>query len=117
MATDLVYRISAIDNATKVAQRVQGSFSKIASPLDKITRGLVDSGRRGTVALARVATGMRTVADVAKAASDRIASIVPGMSALVGVMGGAGGIAVLAERWGNLGFRLQTTSLSTSVGN
>lgn len=114
MATDLVYRISAIDNASKVAQRVQGSFSKIASPLDKITRGLVDSGR-GTVALARVATGMRTVADVAKAASDRIASIVPGMSALVGVMGGAGGIAVLAERWGNLGFHLQTTSRMLGV--
>lgn len=109
MATDLVYRISAIDNASKVAQRVQGSFSKIASPLDKMTRGLVDTGRRGTVALARVETGIRSIATVARTASDRIASIVPGLAAVTGLLSVAG-VGALADRWANFGFSLQNTS-------
>ena len=110
MATDLSFRISAIDNASEVANKVQRSFSKISSPLTKMTRGIVNTGRRGVAALDRVQKGLTKIASIARAAADRVASMVPGMSALVGVLGGAGGIGVLAERWGKLGFHLQTTS-------
>lgn len=114
MATDLVYRISAIDNASKVAQRIQGSFSNIANPLGKLTRGLVDTGRRGTVALARVETGIRSIATVARTASDRIASIVPGLAAVTGLLSVAG-VGALADRWANFGFSLQNTSRQLGI--
>ncbi|WP_345797150.1 hypothetical protein [Castellaniella sp. MT123] len=110
MATDLTFRISAIDNASRVAERVQRSFSNVSAPLDKMTGKFRTVGRSGVAAISRAEAALGKIANTARVASDRIASIVPGMTALTGLVGGAGGIGALAERWGNLGFHLKTTS-------
>ncbi|MBV2180887.1 MAG: hypothetical protein KUL86_06580 [Castellaniella sp.] len=109
MATDLTYRISVIDDATKKASAIQERLAKIANPLAKLTRGLVDTGRRGTVAISRVEVGLRTIAHTAREASDRIASIVPGLAAVTGMLGAAG-VGTIATSWANFGFTLQQTS-------
>jgi len=109
MANDLVFRISAIDNASKVAGKVRSALARVTDPVGKLTRRLARTGKLGAAALGKVDAGLRTVAQTARTVSDRIASIVPGMAALTGLAGTAG-IGALAERWGSLGFNLQRTS-------
>ncbi|ANN70917.1 phage tail tip lysozyme [Bordetella bronchialis] len=109
MANDLVFRITAVDNATKVAKGVRSALARVTDPIGKLTNRLARAGRLGTAAFEKAAAGMQTVALGARTVSDRIASIIPGMTALTGLAGTAG-IGALAERWGNLGFRLASTS-------
>jgi hypothetical protein len=109
MANDLVFRISAIDNASKVAGKVRGALARVTDPVGRLTQRLAGTGKLGAAALGKVDAGLRTVAQTARSVSDRIASIVPGMAALTGLAGTAG-IGALAERWGSLGFNLQRTS-------
>jgi len=109
MANDLVFRITAVDAATKVAKNIESSFAKITGPISKVTKRLASAGKVGTKAFAKLDASMNAVAQSARTVSDRVASIIPGMTALTGLASVAG-VGALAERWGNFGFTLARTS-------
>ena len=106
---DLIIRIAAVDNATKIVQKVQGALNRSLGPAGKLIRSFSSIGSKGASALNKINSGLQKAASLTRSLSDRVASIVPGLGALVGILGGAG-IAAIAERWGQLGFSLRTTS-------
>lgn len=115
MATkDLVIRVAAVDNATKVVQKVQGSLNRTLGPMGRLSQRAATFGQTGSKALDKVNTGLQKTEKIARSVSDRIASIVPGLAALTGVLGGAG-IATIAEKWGTLGFNLRNTSMQLGM--
>ncbi|CUJ03374.1 Uncharacterised protein [Achromobacter xylosoxidans] len=109
MANELAFRISAIDNASKVGNKVGNSFSRIGDRAARMSGRLTSMGKTGATALGKITSGLNSISQGARAAADRISSIIPGMSALVG-LAGAAGVGALAQRWGDLGSSLQRTS-------
>ncbi|WPQ37745.1 phage tail tip lysozyme [Achromobacter xylosoxidans] len=109
MANELAFRISAIDNASKVSNKVGDSFSRIGDRAARMSGRLTSIGKTGATALGKITSGLNSISQGARAAADRISSIIPGMSALVG-LAGAAGVGALAQRWGDLGSSLQRTS-------
>lgn len=109
MANELAFRISAIDNASKVGNKVGDSFSRIGDRAARMSGRLTGIGKTGATALGKITSGLNSISQGARAAADRISSIIPGMSALVG-LAGAAGVGALAQRWGDLGSSLQRTS-------
>ncbi|MDX3878122.1 MAG: phage tail tip lysozyme [Achromobacter sp.] len=109
MANELAFRISAIDNASKVGNKVGDSFSRIGDRAARMSGRLTSIGKTGATALGRITSGLNSISQGARTAADRISSIIPGMSALVG-LAGAAGVGALAQRWGDLGASLQRTS-------
>lgn len=108
MANDLVIRVAAVDNATKVVQKVQGSLNRMIGPTQKLTQHVASLGSKGAESLEKFNSGLRKASSIALALSDRVASVIPGLAAIAGVLGGAG-IATIAEKWGTLGRHLQIT--------
>ena len=109
MANELAFRISAIDNASKVGNKVGDSFSRIGDRAARMSGRLTSIGKTGATALGKITSGLNSISQGARTAADRISSIIPGMSALVG-LAGAAGVGALAQRWGDLGSSLQRTS-------
>ncbi|MFY4008413.1 transglycosylase SLT domain-containing protein [Achromobacter denitrificans] len=109
MANELAFRISAIDNASKVGNKVGNSFSRIGDRAARMSGRLTSVGKTGATALGKITSSLNSVSQGARTAADRISSIIPGMSALVG-LAGAAGVGALAQRWGDLGASLQRTS-------
>ena len=109
MANELAFRISAIDNASKVGNKVGDSFSRIGDRAVRMSGRLTSIGKTGATALGKITSGLNSISQGARTAADRISSIIPGMSALVG-LAGAAGVGALAQRWGDLGSSLQRTS-------
>lgn len=109
MANELAFRISAIDNASKVGNKVGNSFSRVGDRAARMSGRLTSIGKTGATALGRITSGLNSISQGARTAADRISSIIPGMSALVG-LAGAAGVGALAQRWGDLGASLQRTS-------
>ena len=109
MANELAFRISAIDNASKVGDKVGNSFSRIGDRATRMSTRLTSIGKTGVTALGKITTSLNSISQGARTAADRISSIIPGMSALVG-LAGAAGVGALAQRWGDLGTSLQRTS-------
>lgn len=109
MANELAFRISAIDNASKVGNKVGDSFSRIGDRAARMSGRLTSIGKKGATALGKITSGLNSISQGARTAADRISSIIPGMSALVG-LAGAAGVGALAQRWGDLGSSLQRTS-------
>ncbi|SSW66603.1 hypothetical protein AVE30378_02142 [Achromobacter veterisilvae] len=114
MSNELSFRISAIDNASKVADKVRGSFGRISDPVGRMSQRFSEVGKRGAAALGKVSTGLDSISKGARTVADRIASIVPGMAALTG-LAGAAGVGALAQRWASLGANVQRTSRQLGV--
>ena len=97
MNNELVFRISAIDNASKVAGKVRGEFARVSDPISKLIQNFTGMSKQGVAALGNIDRNLRTVAQSARTVSDRMTAIIPGMAALTGLASTAS-IGVLAQR-------------------
>ena len=112
MANKFEIRLSAVDGVTKVANRISRSIQGITSPYANLRKSLKTLGESSGVG--KLNEGLRTVADTARNVADRIASIVPGLTAIGGALSLVG-IGKLAADWGAFGFALTKTSRSLGM--
>jgi hypothetical protein len=106
---EFVIRIRADDAATATVNKIKAALGKITDPIDKTQKRVGKLGSAGAISLGKVEKGFRNVALSARGVVDKIAEIVPGLSAIGGAASVAG-LSALAVRFGSFGFTLNKTS-------
>lgn len=109
MGQEFVIRIRADDAATATVNKIKQALGKITDPIDKTQKRVGNLGSAGALSLGKVEKGFRNVASSARGVVDKIAEIVPGLSAIGGAASVAG-LSALAVRFGSFGFTLNKTS-------
>lgn len=109
MAEDFVIRIRADDAATATVKKIQAALGKITEPVEKSQKRLAQLGDMGQAGLGKLQKGFGGVANAARGVVDKIAEIVPGLTAISGAASLAG-LSALAVKFGNFGFSLNKSS-------
>lgn len=109
MADEFLIRIRAEDDATAAVKKITGTLSKVTAPIEKAQKRLGRLGDIGNSKLGKVAAGFGNVTSKAGAFLDKIAQIVPGLTA-IGSAASLAGLSALANRFGAFGFNLNQSA-------
>lgn len=109
MANEFVIRIRADDAASATIKKVQAALGKVTEPIEKAQKKVGRLGDAGQVNLARLRKSLGSVGRAAQGVVERIAQIIPGLTALGGAASIAS-IAALTAKFSAFGFGLNKSS-------
>lgn len=111
---DFKITISAIDRATAIVKRINGSVAEITRPLRDVQKASKSLGRE--LGLDAMAKSIANVAGQARGAASEVSKIGAPILALVGG-GSIAGIVMLANQWGRLGSEVGRTSQTLGIAS